>query len=51
MSEGRTSHKLQRSTTGSDADKQENNRRTSESGFVTDGTAMPIKEYVLSQCY
>jgi len=44
MSEGRTSHKLQRSTTGSDADKQENNRRTSESGFVTDGTAMPIKE-------
>ena len=45
MSESRKSHVLQRSTTGSAETKVENNQRTSESGFVTDGNGMKIKRY------
>ena len=47
MSEQRTTHKIQRSTTGSEAGKK-HKQRTSESGWVDDGNAMPILEYVLS---
>jgi hypothetical protein len=46
LAETRESHKIKRSTTGS-VQHHVNNRRTSESGFDTDGrTAVTIKKYV-----
>ena len=47
LAETRESHRIKRSTTGS-VQHHVNNRRTSESGFDTDGkTAVAIKKYVL----
>jgi hypothetical protein len=46
LAETKESHRIKRSTTGS-VGRQINNRRTSESGFDTDGkTAIEIKKYV-----
>jgi hypothetical protein len=51
LAETKESHRIKRSTTGT-GEHHVNNRRTSESGFDTDGaTAITIKKYVCTHSY